>query len=89
MEFEWDQEKSRLNFDKHGIDFIDAQGVFDGRLRYIDLSFRSSEVRLTITAMLGERLFTVVWTTRGTAIRLISARRARDAETRTYRQLHG
>jgi uncharacterized DUF497 family protein len=31
MEFEWDEAKRRSNFDKHGIDFVVAQSLFDGR----------------------------------------------------------
>ncbi|MBW4670447.1 MAG: BrnT family toxin [Cyanomargarita calcarea GSE-NOS-MK-12-04C] len=30
MEFEWDEAKRLANLCKHGIDFIDVPGVFDG-----------------------------------------------------------
>ncbi|CAA9572657.1 MAG: hypothetical protein AVDCRST_MAG87-2575 [uncultured Thermomicrobiales bacterium] len=39
--------------------------------------------------MIDEKLYTVIWTFRGSTIRLISARRARDAEERAYRDIHG
>jgi len=31
MRFEWDEAKRRRNLENHGIDFIRAQEVFDGR----------------------------------------------------------
>jgi uncharacterized DUF497 family protein len=31
MNFEWDEVKRRSNIEKHGIDFIRARHVFDGR----------------------------------------------------------
>ncbi|MDP9354285.1 MAG: BrnT family toxin [Chloroflexota bacterium] len=40
------------------------------------------------TGELDGRFSTVVWTWRGEVIRLISARRARDAEQRAHRSLH-
>ena len=34
MNFEWDKVKRRSNIEKHGIDFIRARHVFDGRPRH-------------------------------------------------------
>jgi uncharacterized DUF497 family protein len=30
MKFEWDESKNQINIEKHGIDFEDAKGIFDG-----------------------------------------------------------
>ena len=30
MEFEWDEDKRRLNLEKHGIDFEDAIAIWEG-----------------------------------------------------------
>jgi uncharacterized DUF497 family protein len=30
MKFEWDETKRRINFEKHGLDFRDAEKVFQG-----------------------------------------------------------
>lgn len=89
MEFEWDEEKRRINFDKHEIDFNDAVDVFDGRLSFTKPGNSEQEKRWLTTACVDDGTFiTVVWTQRGGRTRIISARRARDAEKRAYRQLH-
>ena len=87
MEFEWDEAKRLSNIAKHGIDFFRAQSVFDGRPRTELISRRGDEERVVSTAELDGRIVTVVWTERRGAIRLISARGARDAEKREYRSL--
>ena len=90
MDFEWDETKRQTNLSKHGSDFIDACGVFDGRSRLDKTSPRDDEARVQSTARLGHRLVTVVWTERGQGtVRLISARRARDGEERAYRRIFG
>jgi uncharacterized DUF497 family protein len=32
MEFEWDEDKRRLNLEKHGIDFEDAIAIWEGNV---------------------------------------------------------
>jgi uncharacterized DUF497 family protein len=82
--FEWDDDKSRANLDKHGIDFDDASEVFYGPavLRQSD---RNNEERWIAIGFLERRLITVVFTRRAGLIRIISARRARENEEREYR----
>jgi len=87
MDFEWDEEKRRGNLEKHGIDFLDACQVFDGRPRIDADSPREGEQRFQTTAQLGSRFVTVVWMERAGVVRVISARRARDGEERAHRQL--
>jgi uncharacterized DUF497 family protein len=85
MDFEWDEMKRQTNLSKHGIDFIDACGVFDGRPRLDKTSPRDDEARVLSTARV-----TVVGTERAQgAVRLISARRVRDGEERAYRRIFG
>lgn len=88
MEFEWDEAKRLTNLDKHEIDFVDVQEIFDGRPMVIAPSTRGEEIRNVSTAMIDDRFYTVVWVWRGENIRLISARRSRDGEKRTYRALY-
>jgi len=90
MRFEWDEAKRRPNIAKHGIDFLDADRVFDAR-PHLDLdSPRRSEERFLRIAKLEGQLIAVAWTWRGKGVvRFISARRARDEEKRAYRELHG
>ena len=89
MEFEWDEAKRESNLAKHDIDFLDMRALFDGRPVFTRLSRRSGEERFATTGELRGQLYTVIWTWRGNVTRLISARRARDAEQRAYRSLHG
>jgi len=88
MRFEWDDNKRVSDLDKHGIDFVDAELVFDGRSVVSVPSPYPDEVRSLTTGFVEGRLITVVWTQREDAIRFISARRARDGEIREYRALH-
>jgi uncharacterized DUF497 family protein len=87
MEFEWDEDKRLSNIEKHGFDFRDVEVLFDGRPLYTRDSPRGDENRHMTTAEFAGRLMTVIWTERGEKIRIISVRRARDAEERNYRQL--
>jgi uncharacterized DUF497 family protein len=87
--FEWDESKRQSNLDKHGIDFLRARRIFDGRPVVIKMSSHPSEERYLTTGIIDDRFVTVVWTPRAVATRLISARRARDDEIRAYRALHG
>jgi uncharacterized DUF497 family protein len=89
MEFEWDEEKRRANLAKHGVDFLRARALFDGRTVLVVSSRRSEEERFATTGEIDGRCYTVIWTMRDGVIRLISARRARDGEQRAYRAVHG
>lgn len=90
MEFEWDEGKSRSNLEKHGVDFDRGRLLFDGRPR-LEHEARASidEIRFATTGIIGGDFYTAIWTLRGEAIRLISVRRARDAEKRQYVAVHG
>lgn len=89
VEFEWDEAKRLSNVEKHGLDFEDAKAMFDGRAFVSLISARNDETRFVTTAELDGLLYTVIWTDRSKAIRIISMRRARDAEEREYRAVHG
>jgi uncharacterized DUF497 family protein len=82
--FEWDDDKSRANVRKHGIDFEDASEVFYGPI-ILRQSNRNNEERWIAIGSLEDRLITVVFTRRADVIRIISARRARKNEEREYR----
>lgn len=88
-EFEWDEGKRLSNLQKHGVDFDRARSLFDGRATVTGRSVVSVEIRFLTTGKLDDSFVTVVWTRRAGAIRLISARSARDAEKRAYRSVHG
>ena len=86
---EWDDDKRLINLAKHEIDFTRADILFDGRPLYEKDSSRFGEDRFSSTGILEGQFVTAIWTRRGAKRRLISVRRARDAEERAHRQLHG
>ncbi len=89
MEFEWDEDKRQTNLVKHGLDFLRARQLFDGRPA-IQLDGNSaSEARFRTVGIVANEFCTVIWTARHDRIRIISFRKARDEEKRQYRQLHG
>jgi len=84
VEFEFDERKSRANKAKHGIDFREAQALW-GDLRRIEIPARTEdEPRFLVIGMIGERHWSAVITYRGGRTRIISVRRSRDEEVRTY-----
>lgn len=93
MEFEWDEAKRTGNVDKHGIDFVDAVRLFDGRPVFTYESPRGTEPRWGTVGLLeiaGEAdFYLVVWTSRGEWTRIVAAYRADDWEIREYRRLFG
>ena len=89
MDFEWDEKKRAINLARHGLDLIDATALFDGRPVFTYPSSRQGEERFVTVGRLTNRIFAIVWTERVDAVRLISFRRARDAEERKYRSIFG
>jgi uncharacterized DUF497 family protein len=89
VEFEWDEGKRLSSIEKHKIDFRDARAIFDGRPVLTSVNIRNDETRHVTTAKLMDRLYTMVWTWRNDRVRIISVRKARNAEERKYRSLHG
>lgn len=85
LRFEWDEEKDRLNQEKHGISFETAAYVFQDEhyIEMYDFEHSVDEDRYIAIGRVGELLF-VVFTERAANIRLISARLATPSERRLY-----
>ena len=85
MDFEWDDEKNKINVKKHGIDFTDAAMVFadENRIEFFDELHSNEEDRWQVIGKVKDILF-VVYTEKIDAIRLISARKATARERRIY-----
>ena len=84
MEFEFDPEKSRANQEKHGIDFQQAQVLWDDP-DYIEIPLRvADEARFMVIGTIEGRIWSGIITYRGDAIRIISVRRARTEERALY-----
>lgn len=88
MLFEWDENKEKINISKHGLDFSTAALVFrdQNRLEWFDELHSDYEDRyITIGEINGIAVvLMVVYTERGDAIRLISARKVTKQERRMY-----
>lgn len=87
LDFEWDGAKSASNLDKHGINFEDAIAIWEGPV-LVNPSHRDGEDRWIAIGVVEGVEIAVIYTERGTAKRLISARRARTNERRAYHQAY-
>lgn len=85
LQFEWDEEKARLNLKKHGVAFETAAKVFldEDRIEIFDEAHSIHEERYITIGLAGDVLF-VVYTMRTPKIRLISARLATARERSAY-----
>ncbi len=89
LAFEWDPRKAALNLAKHKISFDEAVTAFGDPLGQIvdDPRHSADEERFVLLGRSGRRrLLVVMFTERGEAIRLISARRATPRERRGHEE---
>ena len=94
MKFEWDENKNRLNIQKHNISFEEAKEVFSDPLHIskLDHRFNYFEERwITLGATSNSKILVVAnmfFDENGEEIiRIISARKANIKERRFYEQL--
>ena len=84
MEFEFDSQKSESNKVKHGIDFNEAQELWDDA-DLIEIPVRiSDEPRYLVIGKISGKHWSGVITYRGEKIRIISVRRSRKEEVEIY-----
>ncbi len=87
MEFEYDEDKSKSNFAKHGVDFDHAVQMFAGNyIESEDRRFAYGERRYSAIGPVYGRLYVIVYTWRSGRRRIISARKANRREENAYRQ---
>ena len=85
MEFTWSDAKRALNIKAHGIDFVDAQRVFEGlTYTFEDDRFTYSEQRFVTLGLLAGVTVSVVHTENDHEIRIISFRKATKRESQIY-----
>ena len=84
----WDPRKAASNQRKHGVRFSDAEAVlFDPlALTKEDVRARGEQRFVSIGADSSGRVIVVVFSYRGQAIRLISARSATSSERSSYEE---
>jgi uncharacterized DUF497 family protein len=87
-EFQWDQGNDQKNYLKHGVTQAECEEIFfNSPLLVADDEGRSQdEARYYVLGQTdASRLLFVVFTVRGTALRVISARDMSSKEKRSYR----
>ena len=82
FEFEWDENKSQINKQKHGIDFKEAKKLFKKGIKVYFAKEVADEKRYLISNFLNNKCYTAVFTVRNGKIRIISVRRCRENEKR-------
>ena len=84
MEFEFDIQKSAANKQKHGIDFLEAQGLWDDP-NLIEIPAKTGdESRYLVIGCISNKFWSGIITYRKEKIRIISIRRSRPEEIAIY-----
>lgn len=82
--FEFDETKNQANLKKHGIDFVDAQLLWnDPRLLEIPAK-TEDEPRYLVIGVINNKHWSAVITYREENVRLVSVRRSRIEEIALY-----
>jgi uncharacterized DUF497 family protein len=84
MPFEYDPEKSLLNREKHGIDFEQAQSLWEDETRLEIPAKTVDEPRYLVIGQINGKFWSAVITYIGGNIRIVSVRRSRDEEIELY-----
>ena len=85
-EFEWDEAKSKASRAQRGFDFRFASRALCDPCRTVvrDRRAEYGEKRFRLLGRINGRVFVVIYTMQGSAIRIISARKANKREIREY-----
>jgi len=84
MEFEFDPAKSNSSKKKHGIDFYEAQALWDDA-DFIEIPLRTiDEPRFLVIGRISEKHWSAMITYRSEKVRIISVRRSRKEEVEIY-----
>lgn len=89
IEFEWDEKKAQLNFEKHKVSFEESVTVFyDPLLATMPDPDHSEEEQryITIGQSVKGRILIISYTERQNRTRIISCRKATSWEKKTYEE---
>ena len=87
MKFEYDEQKSRINKEKHGIDFVEAQKLWrNENALIVPANIVDEEVRYALISILEGKCYVAIFTLRNEMYRIISVRRCRKEEERKYHE---
>jgi uncharacterized DUF497 family protein len=85
MRFDYDENKSQTNLQKHGIDFVDAQNLWrDPKGIVVPARTTGDEVRYALIARHEGKCHVAIFTLRDDIYRIISVRRCRKNEEKNY-----
>ena len=84
MAFEFDPGKSEENRRKHGIDFLEAQALWEDPDLVEILAKTSDEPRFLVIGRIAGKHWSGIVTYRSDKIRIISVRRSRQEEVGIY-----
>ena len=90
MAIAFDPKKRAWTLAERGLDFLDAQIVFDGEtVDFEDTRHDYGEHRFICYGHLVERMVVIAWTPRGADRHVFSMRKANDREQERYRERLG
>lgn len=84
MKFEFDARKSRSNKKKHGVDFIEAQRLWNDPDLIAVPARSTDEPRILVVGQIDDLHWSAIVTYRGERLRIISVRRSRKEEIEIY-----
>jgi len=86
QELEWDENKARINLEKHRVSFLTAAAIFQNqRLERIDDREDYGEIRWIALGRVRTAVYRVVYTRRSEfLIRIVSAQKANRDEQEIY-----
>jgi len=85
MQFEYDINKSRINKEKHGIDFVEAQNLWkDENSLIVPANTTDDELRYALISFFNKKCFVAIFAIRENIFRIISVRRCRKNEEKNH-----
>jgi len=84
MEFDFDKRKNQINKKKHGIDFIEAQALWNDPDRIEIPAKTIDEERFLLIGKISDTYWSGIITYRNEKVRIISVRRSRKEEIEIY-----
>jgi len=85
LKFEYDENKSKINKEKHGIDFVEAQNLWQNENALIvPANIVDEEVRFALISLFKGKCYVAIYTLRDEIYRIISVRRCRKNEEKSY-----
>ena len=85
MDFEYDENKSIKNKQKHNISFEEAKLLWnDQNSIVVPANIMDDEIRYALIGVLDQKCYVAIFTIRGESYRIISVRRCRKNEEKNY-----